>query len=480
MTTTAFVDGSTLSAAAWANDTDTLTYNRLTTPAGTNTVTATGPASMTAYAAGQIFTFIPANTNTGATTLNITPSGGSALGAKNIFATNAACVGGEIRQNVPVMVWYDGTQFQIIGNGAFANIAAVPDNLFAIQDNGDRTKQGAFQLSGVDTGTTRTLTWPNQAGTIAVTTDITGGTLAGSFTTLAASGAGTSTAANAFAWNQTVASGQSGGYQVNDGIKFWRIIHTTGDLFQVGTSSNHPWDLMANGTVALTLTGANGQFAGTLGVTGVTTLSANAIINSAGAGVSGIAVTQSNNSALLTGLFTSSAATSTNQYGIRIDLAGDPNNTSNYFAQGQGTATERWTLRSNGGLANYSANDVNLSDATTKTGFELLNTASVWDAHKAMRDVWCLFEYKDQTHRDKNMGYTAQGVAKAWAGVAPWLTETDKDGRMWVYDNDLSHFTGAIVTELQFRSDDHESQIQSLTARLGKAESALSRITMEK
>lgn len=167
MTTTAFIDGSTLSAAAWANDVDTLTYNRLTTPAGTNTITGTGPASMTAYAAGQIFTFIPANTNTGATTLNITPSGASALGAKNVFATNAAMVGGEIRQNVPVMVWYDGTQFQLLASAAHANLAAIPDNLFTLQDNADRTKQLQFQVSGITTATTRTLTAPDENDTIA-------------------------------------------------------------------------------------------------------------------------------------------------------------------------------------------------------------------------------------------------------------------------------------------------------------------------
>ena len=259
MTTTAFVDGSTLSAAAWANDTDTLTYNRLTTPAGTNTVTATGPASMTAYAAGQIFTFIPANTNTGATTLNITPSGGSALGAKNIFATNAACVGGEIRQNVPVMVWYDGTQFQIIGNGAFANIAAVPDNLFAIQDNGDRTKQGAFQLSGVDTGTTRTLTWPNQAGTIAVTTDITGGTLAGSFTTLAASSTVTVNDGNVVL-NKTN-SNHPIIWQNNTAEKWrWQNVGSSSDILQLNSANNGTNVITA--TQAGTLAFPNGIYVG--------------------------------------------------------------------------------------------------------------------------------------------------------------------------------------------------------------------------
>ncbi len=114
MATTNFVGGTTLTAEAWFDDTDTAVYSYLTSPSGTNTITATGPASMTAYAAGQLFRFIPANTNTGATTINITPSGSSALGAKNIFAYGAACNGSEIIQNIPAYVMYDGTQFNLI------------------------------------------------------------------------------------------------------------------------------------------------------------------------------------------------------------------------------------------------------------------------------------------------------------------------------------------------------------------------------
>jgi len=125
LTTSAFVDGSTLSAASWANDVDTFVYSRLTSVSGTNTIVGTGPASMTAYATGQRFTFIPANTNTGAATLNITPSGGAALGAKAIQLKGAALVANEMLQNIPVEVYYDGTQFQLLATGAMAVINAA-------------------------------------------------------------------------------------------------------------------------------------------------------------------------------------------------------------------------------------------------------------------------------------------------------------------------------------------------------------------
>ena len=54
----------------------------------------------------------------------------------------------------------------VTGNTEFA------DNTFRIQDNGDSTKELAFEVSGVTTGTTRTLTVPDQNGTIALTSDI--------------------------------------------------------------------------------------------------------------------------------------------------------------------------------------------------------------------------------------------------------------------------------------------------------------------
>lgn len=83
----------------------------LTSIAGTaNAVEGAASPAITAYAAGQTFRFVPASTNTGATTLKI---GG--LATQNVFAFGAACVGGELVAGVPVTVVHDGTRFQIIG-----------------------------------------------------------------------------------------------------------------------------------------------------------------------------------------------------------------------------------------------------------------------------------------------------------------------------------------------------------------------------
>ena len=91
----------------------------LSSVAGTNTITASA-TNLTAYVAGLEVRFTPVATNTGATTINI-----SSLGAKNVYARNAACVGGELVINVPAILRYDGTQFQIVASGADVSLTAT-------------------------------------------------------------------------------------------------------------------------------------------------------------------------------------------------------------------------------------------------------------------------------------------------------------------------------------------------------------------
>lgn len=55
---------------------------------------------------------------------------------------------------------------------ASSGASEFSDSAFRVQDNGDATKQLAFQVSGISTGTTRTLTAPNASGTVALTADL--------------------------------------------------------------------------------------------------------------------------------------------------------------------------------------------------------------------------------------------------------------------------------------------------------------------
>lgn len=80
--------------------------------AGTNTITASANPAIAAYAAGQQFVLLPANTNTGPATLNI-----NGAGAKAILFAGSPLRGGELRTNVPVILFYDGTQFNVFTFG---------------------------------------------------------------------------------------------------------------------------------------------------------------------------------------------------------------------------------------------------------------------------------------------------------------------------------------------------------------------------
>lgn len=53
-----------------------------------------------------------------------------------------------------------------------AGPSTVSDSVLRIQDNGDATKQLAFEASGISTGTTRTVTAQNQSGTMALLSDV--------------------------------------------------------------------------------------------------------------------------------------------------------------------------------------------------------------------------------------------------------------------------------------------------------------------
>lgn len=112
---------STNASYASAADVQDGTITFLTGTAGTNTITASAPLGLAAYATGQRFVFIPAATNSGATTLNI-----NSIGAKNVFYNGAASTGSDLMIGQAVEVTYDGTQFQIMANAGFGGQIKFP------------------------------------------------------------------------------------------------------------------------------------------------------------------------------------------------------------------------------------------------------------------------------------------------------------------------------------------------------------------
>ena len=95
----------------------------LASVAGTDTITASLSPALTAYANGQIFTLIPANTNTGAVTINI-----NGLGAKSITKNGStALVAGDLVAGVEYSLQYDGTRFQKVAGSDYAKSGANSD-----------------------------------------------------------------------------------------------------------------------------------------------------------------------------------------------------------------------------------------------------------------------------------------------------------------------------------------------------------------
>jgi len=158
-------------------------------------------------------------------------------------------------------------------------------------------------------------------------------------------------------------------------------------------------------------------------------------------------------------------------FGSQIWYTGsDPNNTSNFFfgCYGGGAQTLRMNIRSNGGIANYSANNSNLSDRREKTNFA---------PAKSYLDVICAipvqtFNYIDQ-NLEEDAGLTLGIVAQDVQAVAPELVmesnwankdETPKM-RLSIYQTDLQYALMKCIQEQQ-------ALITALTTRITALEGA--------
>jgi hypothetical protein len=102
---------------AGTNATDAAQYGQLqagatiiATVTGTDTLTGSLTPAITAYATGNLFSFVAATTNTGAVTINL-----NSLGAKSITKQGTtALVAGDITSGRVQLIEYDGTRFQLL------------------------------------------------------------------------------------------------------------------------------------------------------------------------------------------------------------------------------------------------------------------------------------------------------------------------------------------------------------------------------
>jgi hypothetical protein len=129
--------------------------------------------------------------------------------------------------------------------------------------------------------------------------------------------------------------------------------------------------------------------------------------------------------------------------------AAAPNDTTNemIFCY-DSVGAQRFGVRSNGGIANYQANDVNLSDERVKK--DITPAGSYLDKICGLEVV--KYKYKDQTHDDYNLGVIAQQVES----VAPEFVDadgfdpsrTDEVPLKSIYQTDLSYGILKAVQEL--------------------------------
>lgn len=155
-------------------------------------------------------------------------------------------------------------------------------------------------------------------------------------------------------------------------------------------------------------------------------------------------------------------------YGISVTYSGAaPNGTSSYFigCYDNSATPTRFEVRSNGGIANYSANNVNLSDERVKTN--ITPAKSYLDTICAIPVV--TFKYKDQTDEELNLGVIAQSVDI----VAPELVDHSGFGEtpegespyLAVYQTDLQYALMKCIQEQQELIKALTSRIETLEAK---------------
>lgn len=183
----------------------------LITVTGTNTYSGTMTPALSAYAAGNTFTFLVPNTNTTSCTLNI-----DGLGAKSITRDGTtALVAGDLVANSEVVVVYDGTQFQVLNSNSKTNF-----NL-----SGTLTVAGNTTLSS---GTANGVAYLN--GSKVLTT--------GSALTFNGSTLGLTNASGTELWKLNATTGAAGymaaGWAAGINVGQWNIYTTSTDPITVG------------------------------------------------------------------------------------------------------------------------------------------------------------------------------------------------------------------------------------------------------
>jgi hypothetical protein len=128
-----------------------------------------------------------------------------------------------------------------------------------------------------------------------------------------------------------------------------------------------------------------------------------------------------------------------------------------------GTNTQVAYFRADGGLGNYSANNVNLSDRNTKK--DIAPTAGTWDCLKQWEIV--NYRYKDQVNdADLHVGVIAQQVAESCPEVITVFQEAteDRPEKLGVREQQMMWMAIKALQEAQLRIETLEAKVAALEA----------------
>lgn len=158
-----------------------------------------------------------------------------------------------------------------------------------------------------------------------------------------------------------------------------------------------------------------------------------------------------------------------NPLGLNIDYSADnPNDTTHVFLLLQDSAATRATMRSNGGLANFQSNDVDLSDAEAK------NLGALLDGEQSAASIRALevrnFQYRDSTDPRQLIGVTAQQAAECEPGWRGTWHDHRRDGkgkvtvheRPGVHNKDIFFSHISATQHLMDRVDALEAELATL------------------
>ena len=155
-------------------------------------------------------------------------------------------------------------------------------------------------------------------------------------------------------------------------------------------------------------------------------------------------------------------STASTPYTLGLSFSTAPNNTSAYFVDARDSSAQRFAVVSNGGIRNYSANNVNLSDEREKKDIQL--AGSYLDKICAIPVKTFLFN--DQTDTDLNLGVIAQdvqAVAPELVTESNWGSEEEPEKlRLSIYQTDLQYALMKCIQEQQTIINDLKARITAL------------------